>query len=67
MNYILQKYERKVEETHPYFKQKIGLHTLRHTKGMHLLQEGVSLEVIRDFLGHVDIRTTEIYAKLILK
>lgn len=35
----------------------------RHTKAMHLLQSGVNLIYIRDFLGHVDIRTTEIYAK----
>ena len=30
---------------------------------MHLLQSGVNLIYIRDFLGHVDIQTTEIYAK----
>lgn len=30
---------------------------------MHLLQSGVNLIYIRDFLGHVDIKTTEIYAK----
>ncbi len=63
VNYILQKYASKVREMYPQFKQKITPHTLRHTKGMHLLQGGVSLDVIRDFLGHVDIKTTEIYAK----
>ena len=30
---------------------------------MHLLQSGVSLDMIRDFLGHVDVKTTEIYAR----
>jgi integrase/recombinase XerD len=30
---------------------------------MHLLQSGVSLDMIRDFLGHVDIKTTQIYAR----
>ena len=30
---------------------------------MHLLQAGVSLIYIRDILGHVDIATTEIYAR----
>lgn len=38
-------------------------YTLRHTKGMHLHLGGVSLDIIRDFLGHVDIKTTEIYAR----
>ncbi len=31
---------------------------------MHLLQSGVNLIYIRDFLGHVDIQTTEIYARV---
>jgi integrase/recombinase XerD len=30
---------------------------------MHLLQSGVSLDMIRDFLGHVDVKTTLIYAR----
>jgi hypothetical protein len=30
---------------------------------MHLLQAGVNLIYIRDFLEHVDIKTTEIYAR----
>lgn len=38
-------------------------HMFRHSKAMHLLQAGVNLIYIRDFLGHEDIKTTEIYAK----
>lgn len=30
---------------------------------MHLLQAGVNIVYIRDFMGHVSINTTEIYAK----
>ena len=30
---------------------------------MHLLQAGVNLIYIRDLLSHVDIKTTEIYAR----
>ena len=30
---------------------------------MHLLQSGVNLIYIRDLLGHVNVQTTEIYAK----
>ena len=30
---------------------------------MLLLQAGISLIYIRDFLGHVDIETTEVYAR----
>lgn len=38
-------------------------HVMRHTKAMHLLRADVDLHYIRDFLGHIDISTTEIYAK----
>ena len=38
-------------------------HTLRHSKAMHLYDAGVPLPYIRDLLGHVDLSTTEIYAR----
>jgi integrase/recombinase XerD len=38
-------------------------HVLRHSKAMHLYQAGVPLPYIRDILGHVDLTTTEIYAR----
>ena len=31
---------------------------------MHLLESGVNYIYIRDFLGHSNIKTTEIYAKI---
>src|SRR5665648_1172213 len=46
------------------FPDKISPHGFRHSKSMHLLQSGVNLVYIRDFLGHVDIQTTELYAKI---
>ncbi len=46
-----------------YFKGKISNHTFRHSKSMHLLEAGVNLIYIRDFLGHTSVTTTEIYAK----
>lgn len=41
----------------------ISPHTLRHSKAMHLYDAGVPLPYIRDILGHVDLSTTEIYAR----
>jgi integrase/recombinase XerD len=38
-------------------------HTLKRTRAMHLIQAGVNLIYIRDLLGHVDVSTTEIYAR----
>jgi len=63
VRYLLQKYVETVRRDHPGFTQPVSPHSLRHTKGMHLLQSGVSLDIIRDFLGHVDVKTTQIYAR----
>jgi integrase/recombinase XerD len=41
----------------------ISPHTLRHSKAMHLYEAGVPLPYIRDILGHIDLSTTEIYAR----
>lgn len=38
-------------------------HIMRHSKAMHLLDVGVNLVYIRDFLGHESVTTTEIYAR----
>src|SRR4029077_291255 len=63
IRYILHKYVVLAHRKCPSLKSTVSPHQLRHTKGMHLLQSGVSLDSIRDFLGHVDIKTTQIYAR----
>ncbi|MCP4981674.1 MAG: tyrosine-type recombinase/integrase, partial [Gammaproteobacteria bacterium] len=63
VQYILKKHVDAVRRVHPGFTQPVTPHSFRHTKGMHLLQSGVSMDIIRDFLGHVDISTTQIYAR----
>ncbi len=39
-------------------------HVFRHSKAMHMLQGGVPLIIIRDFLGHADMKTSEVYARV---
>ena len=39
-------------------------HSLRHSIATHLLDAGMSLEFIQDHLGHQDIRSTSIYARI---
>lgn len=64
ITYILNKYIKKASILKPeYFKIKFSPHCLRHSKAMHLLENNVNLIYIRDFLGHVSVSTTEIYAK----
>lgn len=60
VTYILKKYA----STASLKCEKISPHVLRHTKAMHLLRAGVNMIYIRDFLGHVDISTTDIYARI---
>lgn len=43
--------------------EKVHPHMLRHSKAMHLLESGVNIVYIRDFLGHSSITTTEVYAR----
>lgn len=63
--YVVKKYAAiAIKETPGLFPKKISPHCFRHSKSMHLLQSGVNLIYIRDFLGHVDIQTTEVYARV---
>ena len=64
INYILGKNADKARKLHPeLIPEKITAHCLRHSKAMYLLQAGVNLIYIRDFPGHTDVRTTQIYAR----
>jgi integrase/recombinase XerD len=42
---------------------EITLHHLRHSIATHLLQSGMPLEYVRDFLGHHFLETTQLYAR----
>ena len=61
--YILKKYCDAARLLYPELPKEISPHVLRHSKAMHLLQAGVNLIYIRDFLGHEHVETTEVYAK----
>jgi integrase/recombinase XerD len=42
-------------------------HVFRHTAAVHLLEAGVEVNVIRAWLGHVSVDTTNRYAELTLR
>ena len=44
--------------------KKIGTHSLRHSIATHLLQSGMKLERIQQFLGHSSLDSTQIYTHL---
>lgn len=45
----------------------ISPHVLRHTTAVHLLEAGVEVNVIRAWLGHVSLETTNRYAEITLR
>lgn len=47
--------------------KKVSPHTIRHTTAMHLLQSNVDLNMIRSWLGHASIETTNGYVEIDLE
>ena len=44
--------------------RRVSPHLFRHTAAMHLLEAGVEVNVIRGWLGHADLTTTNRYAEI---
>ena len=60
----LQRLVRRAAKALPSLKQRrITPHTFRHTTAMHLLQEGVTPELIALWLGHESLNTTHDYVE----
>ena len=65
ITYIINKYVDKAKDD-PEFKADFNItpHVFRHSKAVHMVRAGINLIYIRDFLGHADCCTTEIYARI---
>lgn len=44
--------------------KKVHPHLFRHTRAMHLLEDGIRIETLKELLGHTTIATTQMYAHM---
>jgi site-specific recombinase XerD len=64
INYIIKKYADLARIEKPdLIPEDFSPHKMRHTTAMGLVDSGVDLIYIRDLLGHVSVKTTEVYAR----
>ena len=42
-----------------------SFHTLRHTAATYMLASGIDIKLVKEILGHADIKTTELYAHVL--
>jgi len=63
---ILKRHLEGARQTHPeiVFPDSIHPHMLRHVKALNMLEAGINLIYIRDFLGHTNVATTEFYLRV---
>lgn len=64
VSHVLNKYVQMAKEEGLNVDFPITPHVFRHSKAVHMVHAGINLIYIRDFLGHVDCSTTEIYARI---
>ena len=62
-NSILQTIINRTQNSELQAKQA-SIHNLRHSIATHLLEDGMSLEQVRDFLGHSQLETTQLYTRV---
>lgn len=61
--YIIKKYADLIRREDHAFPEHVHCHMFRHSKAMHMLEAGINIIYIRDFLGHEDISTTMVYVR----
>ena len=53
---------RRVLKELPQIKKRVRVHTFRHSYATHLLEAGVNIRLVQQFLGHASLTSTMVYA-----
>lgn len=63
---LVDKYVKAARKENPglFAETSYSPHCFRHSKAVHMLEAGVPLIYIRNFLGHESVSTTEVYARV---
>lgn len=62
---MIKKYSQDVILNHPSLaKKRPSPHVIRHTTATHLLNSGTDIDMVRNWMGHSSIDTTNIYAEI---
>lgn len=65
---LVQRHVRVAASTmHSLASKRVGAHTWRHSAAIHLLRSGNDLSVVRSWLGHVSVTTTDQYTEIDLE
>ena len=60
--------ENRIRQLFHYYAKKARLngysvHSLRHSRAVHLIEDGAGIEYVQDLLGHKNIQNTMVYAR----
>jgi site-specific recombinase XerD len=57
----VQQMMRRIVKALPKIKKRATIHTLRHSYATHLIEAGVNLRIVQQYLGHASLDTTTMY------